>query len=69
VESERRPTGEQVLARVQTAHRPRLRLYIGAAPGVGKTYSMLDAHDARLYENPNLQRSNEMTFSSLSRGL
>ena len=48
MESERRPTGEQVLARVQTAHRPRLRLYIGAAPGVGKTYSMLrDAHDAR----------------------
>jgi two-component system sensor histidine kinase KdpD len=48
VESERRPTGEQVLARVQTAHQPRLRLYIGAAPGVGKTYSMLrDAHDAR----------------------
>ena len=48
MESERRPTGEQVLARVQTAHRPRLRLYIGAAPGVGKTYSMLrDAHDSR----------------------
>jgi two-component system sensor histidine kinase KdpD len=48
VESERRPTGEQMLARVQTAQRPRLRLYIGAAPGVGKTYSMLrDAHGAR----------------------
>ncbi len=48
VERERRPTGEQVLARVQSAQRPRLRLYIGAAPGVGKTYSMLrDALDAR----------------------
>jgi two-component system sensor histidine kinase KdpD len=48
VEPQRRPTAEQVLARVQNAHRPRLRLYIGAAPGVGKTYSMLrDAHDAR----------------------
>lgn len=48
MESERRPTGEQMLARVQTAQRPRLRLYIGAAPGVGKTYSMLrDAHGAR----------------------
>jgi two-component system sensor histidine kinase KdpD len=48
VEPERRPTGEEVLAWVQAAHRPRLRLYIGAAPGVGKTYSMLrDAHEAR----------------------
>ena len=48
VDSDRRPTGEQVLARVQSTSRPRLRLYIGAAPGVGKTYSMLrDAHDAR----------------------
>jgi two-component system sensor histidine kinase KdpD len=37
-----------VLARVQGAVRPRLRVYIGAAPGVGKTYSMLrDAHQAR----------------------
>jgi two-component system, OmpR family, sensor histidine kinase KdpD len=43
-----RPTGEQVLAWVQSAQRPRLRIYIGAAPGVGKTYAMLrDAHDAR----------------------
>ena len=30
-----------MLARVQGADRPRLRIYIGAAPGVGKTYSML----------------------------
>ena len=48
MESARRPTGEQVLARVQNAQRPRLRIYIGAAPGVGKTYAMLrDARDAR----------------------
>jgi len=48
VDFDRRPTGEQMLARVQSTGRPRLRLYIGAAPGVGKTYSMLrDAHDAR----------------------
>ena len=48
MESARRPTGEQALARVQNAQRPRLRIYIGAAPGVGKTYAMLrDAHDAR----------------------
>jgi two-component system, OmpR family, sensor histidine kinase KdpD len=37
-----------MLARVQSEQRPRLRIYIGAAPGVGKTFTMLkDAHDAR----------------------
>ena len=40
-----RPSGEQVLAKIQTEQRARLRIYIGAAPGVGKTYSMIeDAH-------------------------
>lgn len=40
-----RPTGDQLLARMQSTERARLRIYIGAAPGVGKTYSMLqDAH-------------------------
>ena len=43
-----RPSGEQMLARIQNAERARLRIYIGAAPGVGKTYSMLeDAHGLR----------------------
>ena len=43
-----RPTGEQVLAKIQTGQRARLRIYIGAAPGVGKTYSMIeDAHALR----------------------
>src|SRR3982074_2347092 len=37
-----------MLAKVQTAQRARLRVYIGAAPGVGKTYSMIeDAHGLR----------------------
>ncbi len=37
-----------MLARIQTAERARLRIYIGAAPGVGKSYSMLeDAHAFR----------------------
>ena len=40
-----RPTGEQLLAKLQADERARLRIYIGAAPGVGKTYSMVeDAH-------------------------
>jgi two-component system sensor histidine kinase KdpD len=39
---------ESVLARVKEEERPRMRLYIGAAPGVGKTYRMLeDAHELR----------------------
>ena len=43
-----RPTGEQVLAKLQSAQQARLRVYIGAAPGVGKTYSMIeDAHALR----------------------
>lgn len=43
-----RPTGEQMLAKLQGTQRARLRIYIGAAPGVGKTYSMIeDAHTAR----------------------
>jgi two-component system sensor histidine kinase KdpD len=43
-----RPTGAQVLAKLHTAQRARLRIYIGAAPGVGKTYSMIDdAHTFR----------------------
>ena len=43
-----RPTGEQVLAKLQAGTQARLRIYIGAAPGVGKTYSMLeDAHAFR----------------------
>ena len=43
-----RPTGDQVLAKLEAAGRAKLRIYIGAAPGVGKTYRMLqDAHALR----------------------
>ena len=43
-----RATGDQVLATLQHDRRARLRIYIGAAPGVGKTYTMLeDAHALR----------------------
>ena len=40
-----RPSGDQMLARVQADQKPargRLRLYMGMAPGVGKTYKMLE---------------------------
>jgi two-component system sensor histidine kinase KdpD len=39
---------ESLLARVKAEGRARLRVYIGAAPGVGKTYQMLeDAHELK----------------------
>ena len=39
---------ESLLARVKQEGRARLRVYIGAAPGVGKSYQMLeDAHELR----------------------
>lgn len=37
-----RPTGEQSLARLPLDIRARLRVYVGAAPGVGKTCAMID---------------------------
>ena len=37
-----RPSAESLLAREQQAQRARLRIYLGAAPGVGKTYQMLE---------------------------
>lgn len=46
--SEGRPNADALLARLQEHERARLRIYIGAAPGVGKTYTMLqDAHGLR----------------------
>lgn len=36
------PSPESLLARQQEAGRARLRVYLGAAPGVGKTYQMLE---------------------------
>jgi len=47
----RRPTGDEMLARIAGAEKPprgRLRLYLGMAPGVGKTYSMLEEGHRRL---------------------
>jgi two-component system, OmpR family, sensor histidine kinase KdpD len=44
-ENGKRPTPESLLARLKGGEEARLRVYIGAAPGVGKTFQMLeDAH-------------------------
>src|SRR5215210_3360966 len=43
-----RPTADALLARIKDKDRARLRIYVGAAPGVGKTYEMLqEAHRLR----------------------
>jgi two-component system sensor histidine kinase KdpD len=43
-----RPAAESLLARAREEGRARLRVYIGAAPGVGKSYKMLeDAHELK----------------------
>ena len=40
-----RPSPESILAKLSQGEQAKLRVYIGAAPGVGKTYQMLeDAH-------------------------
>ena len=40
-----RPSPESLLAKLNEGEQAKLRVYIGAAPGVGKTYQMLeDAH-------------------------
>jgi two-component system sensor histidine kinase KdpD len=49
--TESRPTPDQLLARIQReekhAGRGRLRIYLGAFPGVGKTYAMLNEAQRR----------------------
>ena len=41
----KRPTSAALLAKLRKGDKPTLRVYIGAAPGVGKTWQMLeDAH-------------------------
>ncbi len=45
---ERRPSPEALLAQAKEEARGKLKIYLGAAPGVGKTYEMLsDAHKKR----------------------
>lgn len=44
-----RPSAEALLAELEQSQHARLRVYIGAAPGVGKTYQMLE--EAHLLRN------------------
>ena len=47
---ERRPSPEALLAAAQEQGRGRLKIFLGAAPGVGKTYDMLETARAKIRE-------------------
>jgi two-component system sensor histidine kinase KdpD len=49
-ESEDRPAPEALLEEVNREHRGKLKIFLGAYPGVGKTYAMLQAAQAHLAE-------------------
>lgn len=46
-----RPSPEALLAEAQREGRGRLKIFLGAAPGVGKTYAMLETAHERVREN------------------
>ena len=49
-QSDRRPSPDALLKVAQQGQRGRLKIFLGAAPGVGKTFEMLTAAQARLKE-------------------
>ncbi|HEX2944078.1 MAG TPA: two-component sensor histidine kinase, partial [Rhodopila sp.] len=48
--TDRRPSPDALLKNAQRAERGRLKIFLGAAPGVGKTYEMLSAAQSRRRE-------------------
>jgi two-component system sensor histidine kinase KdpD len=49
-----RPHPEALLSELRKSKRGRLKIFLGAAPGVGKTYAMLEATQRRLKEGTDL---------------
>ena len=49
-----RPSPDALLAEAQREGRGRLKVFLGAAPGVGKTYAMLEAAHERRREGVNV---------------
>jgi two-component system sensor histidine kinase KdpD len=47
---ENRPSPEALLKEAKGEHRGKLKIFLGAAPGVGKTYAMLGAAKSRIAE-------------------
>ena len=50
IDTDARPEPEALLAEVAKEGRGRLKVFLGAAPGVGKTYAMLEAARRRAAE-------------------
>src|ERR1700761_104997 len=50
-QSDRRPSPDALLREAEKSQRGRLKIFLGAAPGVGKTYEMLSAAQTRRREN------------------
>src|ERR1700710_213871 len=48
--TDRRPSPDDLLREVEKSQRGRLKIFLGAAPGVGKTYEMLSAAQTRRRE-------------------
>jgi two-component system sensor histidine kinase KdpD len=53
-ESIERPQPDALLSELKKASRGKLKIFLGAAPGVGKTYAMLEATQRRLKEGTDL---------------
>jgi two-component system sensor histidine kinase KdpD len=53
-DSVERPQPEALLSELKKASRGKLKIFLGAAPGVGKTYAMLEAAQRRLKEGTDL---------------
>jgi two-component system sensor histidine kinase KdpD len=49
--TDRRPSPDALLREAEKSQRGRLKIFLGAAPGVGKTYEMLSAAQARRREH------------------
>ncbi|MEA2736717.1 MAG: two-component system, OmpR family, sensor histidine kinase KdpD [Acetobacteraceae bacterium] len=49
--TDRRPSPDALLREAEKSNRGRLKVFLGAAPGVGKTYEMLSAAQTRRREN------------------
>jgi two-component system sensor histidine kinase KdpD len=49
-QTDRRPSPDALLREAEKSQRGRLKIFLGAAPGVGKTYEMLSAAQSRLRE-------------------
>ncbi|HZD59669.1 MAG TPA: sensor histidine kinase KdpD [Anaerolineae bacterium] len=50
MEADKRPSPEELLARIKREARGKLTIFLGPAAGVGKTYAMLEAAQERLTE-------------------